>query len=111
MILFDQHSAPRIEAGLKVTGTACYAAETSVEGVLHAALVVAPIASGRVLSIDPGRARSIPGIVEILTHETTLRISRPGFVAKVVRFKIRLGDVPVKTERCQAPGQAKPGAC
>jgi hypothetical protein len=40
-----------------------------------------------------------------------VRVSRPGFVGKVVRFRIRLGDVPVKTERCQAPGQPKPGAC
>lgn len=41
----------------------------------------------------------------------TIRISRPGFVAKLVRFAIKLGNPPVKAERCQAPGQARPGPC
>jgi hypothetical protein len=52
MTALDRGSSLRIEATLKVTGAARYAAETAVAGLLHAALVVAPIASGRVQRID-----------------------------------------------------------
>ena len=107
MTLFDQHSAPRIEAGLKVTGTACYAAETPIEGLLHAALVEARIASGRVLSIDTGRARSIPGVVDILTHETALRISRPGFLNLLQEPVVYFAGQPVAVVVAETFGQAR----
>ena len=107
MTLFDQHSAPRIEAGLKVTGAACYAAETPIEGILHAALVEAPIASGRVLSIDTGCARSIPGVVDILTHETALRISRPGFLNLLQEPVVYFAGQPVAVAVAETLGQAR----
>ena len=107
MIRLDTHSAPRIEAGLKVTGTACYAAETPIEGLLHAALVVAPIASGRVLRIETGRAQSIHGVVDILTHETALRISRPGFLNLLQDPVVHFAGQPVGVVVAETPGQAR----
>ena len=41
----------------------------------------------------------------------TVKLSRPGFVTKVVQFTIKLGDAPSKRELCQAPGQRSPGPC
>jgi xanthine dehydrogenase YagR molybdenum-binding subunit len=74
MTVLDDRSAPRIEAGLKVRGAARYEAETPVAGLLHATLVMAPIPSGRVLRIDGARARALPGVVDVVTHETASRL-------------------------------------
>ena len=41
------HSVLRYEAALKVTGSAVYEAEVPAAGLLHAALVQAPISCGR----------------------------------------------------------------
>jgi hypothetical protein len=41
-----------------------------------------------------------------------VKISHTGLIARVFRFKVvRFGDVPKKTELCQAPGQKRPGRC
>src|SRR5258708_15017488 len=66
--------APRLEASLKVTGAARYPGEMPVDGLLHAALVIAPIPHGRVLRIDTAKARALPGVVDILTHENADRL-------------------------------------
>ena len=66
--------APRLEASLKVTGAARYPGEMPMEGLLHAALITAPIAHGRVLRIDTAKARALPGVVDILTHENADRL-------------------------------------
>src|SRR3979411_1697971 len=67
-------AAPRLEASLKVTGAARYPGEMPIEGLLHAALVTAPLAHGRVLRIDTAKARALPGVVDILTHENADRL-------------------------------------
>jgi Ca2+-binding RTX toxin-like protein len=40
-----------------------------------------------------------------------VRITRAGFVGKVVRFKTRAGKVPKATTLCLQPGETKPGRC
>lgn len=67
----------RVEGALKVTGTAVYEGETSAPGLLHAALVEAPVAHGRVVAIDVAGGRALPGVVDIVTREdaATLRPS------------------------------------
>jgi hypothetical protein len=42
----------------------------------------------------------------------TVRVSHPGFVARIFRFTVkRLGDVPVREELCQSPGAKRPRRC
>jgi xanthine dehydrogenase YagR molybdenum-binding subunit len=74
MMSLDEQSPRRLDAELKVTGAARYAAETAVEGLLHGALVTAPIPSGRVTRIDARAALSLAGVVAILTHENAPRL-------------------------------------
>jgi xanthine dehydrogenase YagR molybdenum-binding subunit len=64
-------SPRRIEASLKVTGRAIFAAETPAEGLLHAVLIEAPIARGKVDSIDASAARRLRGFVDLITHAET----------------------------------------
>lgn len=59
----------RIDGPLKVTGQAKYATEYAAENLLHGYVVSAKIASGRIKSFQLDLARSIPGVVEIFTHE------------------------------------------
>ena len=110
MTLRDDHSAPRIEAGLKVRGAARYAAETPVEDMLHAGLVVSPIASGRVLRIETGRARAMPGVVDILTHETAPRISRAGFLSLLQDPVVHFAGQPMAVVVAETPEQARRAA-
>jgi len=62
-------SVNRVDGRLKVTGTAQYAAEFQMEGMVHAVLVGSSIADGKIRSIDSAAARGLPGVLLILTHE------------------------------------------
>lgn len=63
----------RVEGRAKVTGGARYAAEYRATDLLHGCLVPSRIARGRIVRIDDARAREIPGVVAIFTHQ-----NRPG---------------------------------
>jgi xanthine dehydrogenase YagR molybdenum-binding subunit len=58
----------RIEARDKVTGRAVYTADVHLPGMVHAVLVGATIASGRVRTIDTARAENAPGVLAVITH-------------------------------------------
>lgn len=60
----------RLVEGLeKITGSAKYAGDLSLPGMLHACLVLSPYAHARIVSIDADAARAAPGIVAVLTAE------------------------------------------
>jgi xanthine dehydrogenase YagR molybdenum-binding subunit len=59
----------RIDGPLKVTGRAKYAAEYPAPALLHGYIVGSTIASGRISKLDLDRARLVPGVVEIFTHD------------------------------------------
>lgn len=64
----------RVEAPLKVTGTAPYAYEQPVEDPAHLFPLVSTIARGRITRIDAAAARALPGVRLVLTHENAPRI-------------------------------------
>src|SRR3989304_185019 len=59
--------AARIDGVGKVTGRTVYADEMKLPRMLHAKILGSPYAHARVKSIDPGRARSPPGVVAVIT--------------------------------------------
>ncbi len=63
----------RVDGREKVTGAARYAAEYAVPDMLYGVIVSSAIAKGSITAIDEDAARSVPGIVEILSHK-----NRPG---------------------------------
>jgi xanthine dehydrogenase YagR molybdenum-binding subunit len=65
-----------MEAALKVTGAACYAADLNAEGVLHAALVTATVPHGRVLHVQTVDACRCPGVSAVLTHQDSLVLGK-----------------------------------
>jgi xanthine dehydrogenase YagR molybdenum-binding subunit len=65
----------RIDGPKKVTGAATYSFEYPVEGVTYAFPVQSTIAKGRIVSIDANAARSLPGVVTVLSHENAPRLA------------------------------------
>ncbi len=75
----------RIEGHDKVTGVARYAADITRPGMLHAAFAGSPYPHARVVSVDIGAARQMPGVRAVLT----------GADVRPARFGRRLQDWPV----------------
>ncbi len=58
---------PRVDVAEKVLGTALYADDYQLPGMLHCAMVLSPHAHAEVLSIDPGPAMAVEGVVRVFT--------------------------------------------
>ncbi|WFU11607.1 hypothetical protein QA646_24775 (plasmid) [Rhizobium sp. CB3090] len=61
---------PRIDARLKVTGKAPYPADIPVNNLAHGMLVTSAVARGRLTSLHLNEARAVPGVIDVITHET-----------------------------------------
>jgi CO/xanthine dehydrogenase Mo-binding subunit len=59
----------RIDGREKVTGTAIYGTDLRIPGMLHGAALRSPVPHARIRRIDASRARSMPGVVAVLTRE------------------------------------------
>src|SRR5579875_781103 len=57
----------RIDALAKLTGRAVYAADVDLPGLCHAAVARSPFPHARVVAVDPGPAREVPGVVGVFT--------------------------------------------
>ncbi|MEV4315783.1 xanthine dehydrogenase family protein molybdopterin-binding subunit [Actinocrispum sp. NPDC049592] len=89
----------RIDGRAKVTGAAKYTADTDIPGVLHGVLVLSTIARGKITSIDTGRAKSAPGVVDVFTHLNTPRLTLLPF------FPYTRGFIPMQDEIINHDGQ------
>ena len=67
----------RIDGRLKVTGQARYPSDEPVANPAYAALVTSSIAQGRVTGFHLAEARAVPGLLDILTHETVYGQVKP----------------------------------
>jgi xanthine dehydrogenase YagR molybdenum-binding subunit len=65
----------RREGVLKATGTARYAADHHVPGLLHAALATSSIARGRVIALDEAAALAHHGVIAVMTHANAPKLA------------------------------------
>ena len=65
----------RVDGLEKVTGQAKYAAEYVPAGMVYGVVVSATIAKGSITAIEEAAARSVPGVVEVLTHKNRPHIA------------------------------------
>lgn len=70
---------PRIDARLKVTGTARYPADFPMQNLAHAALAISPIALGEISAVHLDEARKVPGVIEILSIGDAAELEAPQF--------------------------------
>ena len=59
------------DAGLKVAGKLPYAADLRIPGMLFARLLLSPISHGTIRGVDATRAKALPGVVEVFSHENS----------------------------------------
>ncbi len=65
----------RVDGRAKVTGAAKYAGDFNEGGLAYGAVVEATIARGRITRIDASEARSVPGVIDVITHENRPRVA------------------------------------
>jgi xanthine dehydrogenase YagR molybdenum-binding subunit len=73
-------NAPRVDARDKVRGKALFAADDTRSGLAHAALAVATIGRGRVVTLDTRAANAVPGVRLVLTHDDLGGVKSAGFL-------------------------------
>ena len=69
----------RVDARLKVSGAARYAAEYTLKGVAYGVLVTSTIAKGRIKEMDTRAAEKAPGVLAIINHKNAPKV--PGHQA------------------------------
>jgi xanthine dehydrogenase YagR molybdenum-binding subunit len=72
---------PRVDGRLKVTGAARFGSDFPVAKPAFAYLVTSTIAAGRIVRMDLSAAKSVPGVLDILTHENTSELKQLKFEA------------------------------
>jgi isoquinoline 1-oxidoreductase beta subunit len=64
----------RFDVPAKVDGSAVYAADVRLPGMLHAALRAAPVFGGRLESVDPAPALALPGVRRVVELEQAVAV-------------------------------------
>ena len=73
-------SLPRPDARAKVTGEATFAADLYFEGMLHARVLRSRYPHARLLRVDTSRAKTLPGVVAVLTADDVPGAKNHGLV-------------------------------
>src|SRR6185295_16275602 len=63
----------RVDAVKLATGRATFVDDIALPGMLHARILHSPHAHARIRKIDAKKARAMPGVVAVLTHEDVPR--------------------------------------
>jgi xanthine dehydrogenase YagR molybdenum-binding subunit len=66
----------RVDGRMKVTGTAKYAAEYNLPGLVHGFVITSAIARGRIRQIDTRDALAVDGVLDVITHENRPKLAR-----------------------------------
>jgi len=82
-------ATPRVEAPLKVTGAAKYAADIYPPNTLYGVLVGSPLAAGKLLAVEADEARALPGVVRILFAQDLPHIGKLEAPAAVTRMPMQ----------------------
>ena len=64
----------RLDGKFKVTGTAPFAAEFPVEGMVYAAIAYSTVPKGRLQTLDTSAAEAAPGVVLVMSHKNAPKL-------------------------------------
>ena len=67
----------RVDGRLKVTGSAPYAAEWQLPGLVHAALMQSGVGAGRITRVDDSLARAQKGVLHVITFQNAPKLGVP----------------------------------
>jgi len=89
----DAAEVHRADARAKVLGTALYAADLTLAGMLHGAVLRSPHPHAEILEIDDSEARALPGVITVVTARDVPGVNLYGRALKDERV---LADVRVR---------------
>src|SRR5215471_21295828 len=84
---------PKINSVSAVTGRSAYTVDLTVPGMLYARILRSPHPHARIVRLDVGRARALPGVAAVVTSEDV----RPSYLGGSVRHRPLLAT---KVVRC-----------
>jgi xanthine dehydrogenase molybdenum-binding subunit len=61
---------PVPDAAMKASGTLLYGDDLDIPGLVHAKLLLSPVAHARVTAVDASRAEALPGVIGVFSHFT-----------------------------------------
>jgi len=67
-------SRPRFDLPSKVDGSAVYGIDFTLPGMLYAAVEIAPVAGGKLKSVDPAPADGMPGVKKIIRLDEAVAV-------------------------------------
>ena len=82
----------RVDGIAKVTGAARYVAEFDVPGVVHAVLLQSTIAFGSIADVDITRARTMPGVLAIITPDNAITLANKKTAKQSVKGPLLQND-------------------
>jgi len=80
------HPTPRIDAVERVTGRAKYSRDVLLPGMLYASVLRSPHPHARIKSIDVSKAKALPGVKAVLTHENCTVVWGAGGISGGVQY-------------------------
>ncbi|HEY9632938.1 MAG TPA: xanthine dehydrogenase family protein molybdopterin-binding subunit [Coleofasciculaceae cyanobacterium] len=93
----------RKDGQAKVTGTATYAAEHQIPGLVHGYVITASIANGRIKTIDTRAAEQAPGVIAVFTHKNAPKVFMP--TNDFATSKIYEARLPLSDDKVHYAGQ------
>ena len=72
-------SAKRLDIPAKVDGSAIYAIDFTTPGMLYAALTIAPVQGGRLVSVDTSSAEAMPGVKKVVKLDEAVAVVADSF--------------------------------
>jgi isoquinoline 1-oxidoreductase beta subunit len=72
-------SPTRLDIPSKVDGSAIYAIDFTTPGMLYAALEMAPVYGGKLISVDPTAAEAMPGVKKVVQLEEAVAVVADSF--------------------------------
>lgn len=100
----------RVEGRAKVTGVERFTADLPVPGLLHARLVLSPHASARITAYELDAARSVPGVVAVVTGRDLPRLDVAGADLPLARDRVFFAGQPVVAVVAESEAAAADGA-
>ena len=80
------HATPRIDAVERVTGKSTYSRDIQLPNMLFASVLRSPHPHARIRSIDVSKAKALPGVKAVLTHENCSVVWGAGSIAGGVQY-------------------------
>jgi xanthine dehydrogenase YagR molybdenum-binding subunit len=86
----------RVDAEAKVKGEARFTADFRVSNLVYGVLVYSTIAKGKTVKIATSRAKAVPGVLDVITHENMPRMKAPPIADFEDLGKgVALSDLPI----------------